>query len=436
LGSRAPEAVDLPRVIEQAIDDVAGLVGDRPVSVVAEYPAHLPAVHSDPSELAHVLSSLIALTMHRSDHGEIVVRAQIVSAQSAEPGELPSDVNPGPWAMVSIAMRGNGLTERRLGEILTNGEGLTSEGPGQLLSPSMCRKIVERHGGRLWADTRSEANNQIRVILPLRAAHLTPTDVSPLRRALGDHLARQADRAPRLLVMVEDPQLRDLLAEDLREAGYEVVAARDGGEVLPLAGQERPSLILLDILARDPTAFDVAMVLKHDRRTAAIPVLFMTSVDDPQAGVRMGAVNFVVRKTGTGALVGAIEAALHSVRQPISRVLVIEPTDALRETMILMIQSHGYRVSEASGPEEAVVLAERVQPGLALVNARLAQERDYWLLRGLRQQSEEMVIFVLAEALSEAEGEAAVRRGASGYTETGKLNDLLKRVRKGRPGAS
>jgi DNA-binding NarL/FixJ family response regulator len=80
-------------------------------------------------------------------------------------------------------------------------------------------------------------------------------------------------------------------------------------------------------------------------------------------------------------------------------------------------------------------MAERIQPGLVLVNARLAQERDYWLLRGLRQQSEDTAIFILAEALSEAEGEAAVRRGASGYTETGKLNDLLNRVRKGRPGA-
>ena len=64
----------------------------------------------------------------------------------------------------------------------------------------------------------------------------------------------------------------------------------------------------------------------------------------------------------------------------------------------------------------------------------MAQERDYWLLRGLRQQSEDMAIFVLAEALTEAEGEAAVRRGASGYTETGKLNDLLNRVRKDRSG--
>jgi DNA-binding response OmpR family regulator len=271
------------------------------------------------------------------------------------------------------------------------------------------------------------------LILPLRAAGLVPADVSFLRRALGDHLPGEANQARTLLVMVEDTALRTLLSDELSAAGYEIVATGEGAEVLPLASQGKPSLILLDLLARDPTAFDIAMVLKHDRRTAAIPVLFLTSVEDPQAGTRMGAVNFVVRQTGTGALVSAIEAALHAVKQPVARVLVAEPNDALRETMIVMIQAHGYRVSEASAPEEALVLAERVQPGLVLVNSRLAHERDYWLLRGLRQLSGDMTIFVLAEALSRAEGEAAVRRGASGYTETGKLNDLLSRVRKGVP---
>jgi len=174
------------------------------------------------------------------------------------------------------------------------------------------------------------------------------------------------------------------------------------------------------------------MVLKQDPRVARIPVLFMTSVRDPQAGMRMGAVDFVVRPTGTAALITAIEAALHTVRQPVARVLVVESVDKLRETMVLMIQSQGYRVTEAAGPEEALVLAERVQPGLVLVNARLAQERDYWLLRGLRQISADIPVFVLAEALSDAEGRAAIRRGASGYTETDKLPDLLTRVRDGR----
>jgi hypothetical protein len=66
---------------------------------------------------------------------------------------------------------------------------------------------------------------------------------------------------------------------------------------------------------------------------------------------------------------------------------------------------------------------------LALVNAGLAQERDYWLIRGLRQLSHDLEVFVLAEVIDEAEGRAAISRGASGYSETGKLRELLDDMR-------
>jgi CheY-like chemotaxis protein len=417
--------VDLPRVIEQAIDQISSVLGERPVSVVAEYPAHLPAVDSAPEELSGALAGLIAATVTRAHHGEVVVRASLASEV---PAGAPASATRGPWALVSIAPRGNGLT----GEMLQATMDETTAADGEAaLSPAASRRVIQDMGGLVWVD-EAPSTPEVRVLLPLRAAVAPATDVSSLRRTLGHHLPESGEPTRRLLILVDDPKVREILATELAAAGYHVVAASEGGEVLSLARQEDPDAILLDILARDPTAFDIAMVLKQDMRIGRIPVLFMTSVGDPEAGMRMGAVDFVVRPTGTGALITAIEAALNAVRQPVARVLVVESNEALRETMVLMIQSHGYRVTEAGGPEEALVLAERVQPGLVLVNAALAQDRDYWLLRGLRQISADIPVFVLAEALSDAEGKAAVRRGASGYTQTGKLPDLLSRVKKGR----
>jgi DNA-binding response OmpR family regulator len=99
-----------------------------------------------------------------------------------------------------------------------------------------------------------------------------------------------------------------------------------------------------------------------------------------------------------------------------------------------MIQAQGYRVTEARGAEEAIALAERIEPSLVLVNSKLAHERDYWLLRSLRQLADEMDIFVLADVISEEEGQAALSRGASGYSETGKLREILEDRRDRLPG--
>ena len=237
-----------------------------------------------------------------------------------------------------------------------------------------------------------------------------------------------------ILLLTEEKGLRDLLSQDLEEAGYLVISVADGTNLLALARTEQPDLILLDLVSREPTGFDVAMVLKQDPYARKIPLLFLTSVSDPEDGLRMGAVGFMIRPEGTGRLLSAIDAILVSGINPSSRVLVIEPEKSTRESMILLIQAQGFRVTEARGAEEAIALAERVEPGLVLVNSDLAQERDYWLLRSLRQISGDIDIYVLADVMSEEEGQAALSRGASGYSETGSLREILEDRRDWTPG--
>jgi CheY-like chemotaxis protein len=171
------------------------------------------------------------------------------------------------------------------------------------------------------------------------------------------------------------------------------------------------------------------MVLKQDAFAQDIPVLFTTSVADPEEGVRMDAVSFMLKTEGTGRLLAAVESVLVSGISPSSRVLVIEPNDALRETIILMIQSKGFRATEARGAEEGLALAERLGPRLVLINAKIAQDRDYWVLRSMRQLSHDMDIIVLAEVLSEDERREAISRGASGYSQTGELRQILDHIK-------
>jgi len=430
--------VDLPSAIERVIEDVAGEVEGRLVTVVAEYPAHLPAVAGDEQELAGVLARLTSIAAHLIDQGEVNVRAELLPA-----GEAPTAVGlwtegldrlaeDGPWALVNISFRAPSNIDSPIPDVLLglDRRADTPAAQDRALALSECRQVLEGLGGALWVETSPRDRLAFGMAIPLMAAQSAGPDVSPLRRVVDEHLPERSEGAHTLLLLVEGDDLRSMLARDLVDAGYRVVLASSGADVMALSRAEHPDLILLDLLARAPTAFDVAMVLKQDRRTHNIPVLFLTSVDDAQiGGKRMEAVNFMVRPAGTGALVSAIHSVLNSLPSPSSRVLVVEPDDAVREMMILMIQAYGYRVTEATGPEEALALAEHVKPGLVLLNAKLAQERDYWLVRGLRQIPSEFEIFVLADAMSDAEGQAAMSRGASGYSETDKLPDILGRVR-------
>ncbi len=420
--------VYVQKTIEKAIASIAETAGDRPVAVIAEFPAHLPAMIADETILVRVLGELLSQVIAGTVRTEVRVRAQIAPGGSPSLDHLSQTevsgeaLHTGPWMLLSISD-----IEAPFAESEESGDSSALEPIEIKIEES--RAAIEGFHGHIWQETTSGSGIRLWIAMPLRAAIEPKADISEIRRAVETHIPEGSQTATSLLIFVEDPGVRDLLADDLVGAGYRVIVSSNADDVITLALAENPDLIILDIHARTPSAFDLAMLLKGGRRTQEIPVLFLTTYPGPEGEVQMGTASFLFRAEGTGALLATIHTALHGGIHPASRVLIVEPDDVLRENMILRIQAFGYPVVEARSVGEAVALAERVRIGLVLTNARLAQERDYWLIKQLRQIPMEMEIYVIADALTDEEGQAAISHGASGYGETGKLGDLFDRVK-------
>lgn len=433
MSAKPGQALELASAMNTAIDEARSRPGTKPLSIVSQYPAHLPAIQGDLVEVAGAIGAMIRSVTAFTDHGEVRVRAELLSLGEAPDtmeevaGEFEALKAGGPWAMVSV-LASEGRIPLATMRALCEGRTLRAAGGG-FVSLGAAQSTARACGGHLWMDSQPSGGARVSLVLPLRAVS-GRAEWSSLRQRVQAHLPDAAVPSKSLLLLVEDPARRAPLVEELTSAGYRVVPVSSGAEVQPLAHEQVPDLILLDLQARDPSAFEIAMVLKQDPRTSVVPVLFLSSVEDGPQGPVWGAVDFVVRSAGTGALLSTIQAVLTSGLSPSSRVLVAEASDSAREAMIELIQSHGYRVTEARSAEEALVLGERVAPALVLVNTRLAGERDYWLLRNLRRLLPQTEIIVLADALTDAEGRAAVRRGASGFSQTGRLPDVLAEVRK------
>ncbi|HEY8609636.1 MAG TPA: response regulator [Noviherbaspirillum sp.] len=94
-----------------------------------------------------------------------------------------------------------------------------------------------------------------------------------------------ADARPSTILIVDDEERnRRLLEVFVRADGYRTVTADCGENGIALARSGRPDLILLDLMMPGLDGFDAARALNADPRTAAIPVVIVTSLDD--AGAR------------------------------------------------------------------------------------------------------------------------------------------------------
>jgi two-component system, OmpR family, response regulator VicR len=101
------------------------------------------------------------------------------------------------------------------------------------------------------------------------------------------------------IVLIEDDQiLSDLLSEDLKEAGFEVITAYDGQSGVDLVKRQRPSLILLDLVLPKKSGFDVLREIKDMPAGSDLPVVILSMLSDDDTvskGLELGAADYVVK---------------------------------------------------------------------------------------------------------------------------------------------
>ena len=115
----------------------------------------------------------------------------------------------------------------------------------------------------------------------------------------------------KLLVVDDEPNIRELLTTSLRFAGFDVVPAADGAEALKLAEQHRPDLVVLDVMMPDMDGFTVTRKLRERGRD--MPVLFLTARDetgDKVTGLTVGGDDYVTKPFSLEEVVARIRAVL------------------------------------------------------------------------------------------------------------------------------
>lgn len=114
----------------------------------------------------------------------------------------------------------------------------------------------------------------------------------------------------KILVVDDDPRLRDLVRMALEPHGFRVRTARDGQEALTDAARDAPDLIVLDVGMPKADGFEVC---RRIRQSSEVPILFLTAHDeevDRVLGFELGADDYVTKPFSPRELVARIKAIL------------------------------------------------------------------------------------------------------------------------------
>jgi signal transduction histidine kinase/CheY-like chemotaxis protein len=273
--TRAFERVDLAEVAREIIEltrprweleaQARGVAYEFSVEGVA------PPVAGRPEELREVLTNLITNAVDAMPAGGLCS----VRLEGFED-----------WAVMSVSDTGIGMAEEMRHRVFE--PFFTSKGPrGTGLGLAVSWGIVTRHGGTIEVDSAPGRGTTFRLRLPV------PVTLPDLVLGLP---TTPAPRSAHLLLIEDEAEVQAVLAEMLREAGYDVAVAKDGLEGIERCERERVDIVLSDISMPGISGWDVAARLRA--RHPHIPIGFVTGWGDQLDPERLAAagVDFVVAK--------------------------------------------------------------------------------------------------------------------------------------------
>jgi len=104
---------------------------------------------------------------------------------------------------------------------------------------------------------------------------------------------------PKTILIVEDDTiLRDLISQKLKKANYDIVEAVDGEEGLKKAKENKPDIILLDLILPGIDGFGVLEQIKKDPEIDKIPVVILSNLgqkEEIEKGMSLGATDFLIK---------------------------------------------------------------------------------------------------------------------------------------------
>jgi signal transduction histidine kinase/DNA-binding response OmpR family regulator len=295
-----------------------------------------------------------------------------------------------------------------------------AEGSG--LGLAITQRLVELHGGKLGLESEPGMGSCFFFTLPL----VPSVEPRPEIETAEEHVRRSVAK---VLVVEDDRTAATLLETQLVSAGYEVVLCTEPARAVEMAAELQPSAVTTDIVMKPINGWQVLTALKSDRRTAQIPVIVVTIVDQPSTGALLGADEYVVKPVEKLVLLSAVDRCLRrsSPSGPPS-ILVVEDHPPTREFIAESLMHRGYVVEIAADGAAARSRIAQGLPGLVILDLILPDVSGFDLLAEWRANpvTAELAVFVLtSKDLTQAEKEYLESNSAALLRKSGRWQDVL-----------
>lgn len=230
------EESDMSQAVLEVAKSNEALASSKGLYLKVDIDPGVPHARFDRDRIAQVLSNLVSNAMKFTESGGVTI-----SVKSKEDG-----------IFVSVSDTGPGVKPDDIQKLFTEFRQLedarTRKTGGTGLGLAICRQIVERHGGRIWAESEYGKGSAFNFVIPF-------------------------ERMVKVLIVDDDMYFQELAGRLLYGKGYTVLRAVTGLEGVELAAKNKPDIIVLDMRLPDMNGYEVVGRIRSEEELSDTPIL-------------------------------------------------------------------------------------------------------------------------------------------------------------------
>jgi len=366
--------------VEPVVRDVAvivqPLVQKRNNELEVQCDAATGAIHADVTKVRQILFNLLSNACKFTERGKVILEVR------REDNQPTSDI------VFRVTDSGIGITKEQIDKLFqpfTQADASTTRKFGGTgLGLVISKHFAEMMGGSMSVISEPGKGSAFTLRLPAKVDAIAPEKPKAAETAIQS--TTTAPDGIKVLVIDDDPNVRDLMARFLASEGIEAVTAGDGEGGLLLARKMVPNLIFLDVLMPRMDGWTVLGALKSDRTLSEIPVVMMTILNDQEMGYMLGASEYLNKPIDRNRLSTVLKK--YRPKEGECGVLIIEDDEPTRQVLARSLAKLGWTVVEAANGRPALEYLKNKRPNLILLDLMMPQMDGFEFLAELRNNEE------------------------------------------------
>lgn len=390
------EQIDIRSLIQDVQTTIAPLLEQNKNTLEISSADGVDFIRADLTKLRQVLFNLLSNATKFTQQGTISLS---ISRESS--ATMKQDV-----VIFRVTDTGIGMSPEQLRKLFQDfvqaDSSTTRQFGGTGLGLSISRRFCRMMGGDISVMSEVGKGSTFTVTLPLEVHKEEPQKVltgelAPIPLMHG---------ATQVLVIDDDPNVRELLSRFLGNEGFKVTTAVSGPEGLRRAKELKPDVITLDVMMPGMDGWAVLTALKADPLTTSIPVVMLTMVNDQDIGYALGATEYLIKPIDRSKLLSTLRK--YECTQPDCNVLVVEDDNVIREMVSRTLEREGWSTEQAENGRIALDKLKTQRPSLILLDLMMPEMDGFQFIQEMRQSEDWRTIPIIVITAKELTNEDRV----------------------------